>query len=199
MLGMSKEPGGLVGSEFTRYLLGRTCASVGLVLGCASGRALAQMHSARIFLTLDEIRERGVRVDSGSEVAECLVRGLKLVSSGVMVASGSSLLFRGCESLYLLGELGLSAQVFYRIYRAYQRRMNLQEGKAGGSVGGELAKMYTRAGAILVCDAVEAASFILEIWPLYLVVGLVRGGSCLWYYHGNVLEWCKEVYRWCFK
>lgn len=176
--GMYKQ--GILKSEFARYALSRACVSAGLVLGVGSVSALANMHSARIFLSLQEMKEHwGARRHEGVFFAS---RASGVVSSALLLGGGVSPLFRAAEGVHLALECAGSAQQFWRVWAAAKR-----------SSGAEIQKMLRVSGAALGCSAAEVLAVALGWWKLYLGVTVFRLSYSLYGLHRSALKRLKQI------
>ncbi|KAI5188656.1 hypothetical protein NECID01_0269 [Nematocida sp. AWRm77] len=162
-------------SEFARYTVSRLCAATGLAFGLGSHTALANMHSARIFLGLREAKDQWSV--SKTDVSFLAAKGSGVLSSSLFLCYGMSPAFRMAESWHMLSQCTESALQFRRIYQASQR-----------SSGTEIKSMLVRAGVGLGCDIVETAAFMGGWWKVYLGISLIRLSYSVFGRYGNILK-----------
>jgi len=167
---------GILQSEFTRYAVGRLCGSIGLCFGFPSGAALSNMHSARLVLGLDELRE--ALPDLKNSALEVSSKAAKIISSSVFLCTGNSSLFKVAECVYLAVETANSGLKVKRIHEALKKR----------SESKELRRMEQKAAAAFFCDLAEFFAVGLELWPVYAVVTLLRVSYFLFDRYGDQLR-----------
>ncbi|KAI5163174.1 hypothetical protein NEAUS04_1401 [Nematocida ausubeli] len=157
-------------TELLRYAVSTGIFGIGMSLNLQSPAAIMNMHSARIFLNIQEMREQWMY--SGLDTQRAITTAGSIVSSAAILISGHSRVSRVAESTYLALEAVGKVQQWLRI-----RRIARSSAPASTT---QISEMYSKATFSTVIALVELFSYMFSIWPIYLLVAVLKGGHFLY-------------------
>ncbi|KAI5190103.1 hypothetical protein NEMIN01_0888 [Nematocida minor] len=176
-------------TELLRYALCTGIVSIGMSFNKQSPAALMNMHSARIFLTLQEAKEQYAY--SGMDALQAAKTASGVVASCSVLVLGYSRVSCALESVHLAVEAVRVIEQWIRVRKVMKRT-------AGNKPAKQLAEMHNKAVFCMACAVAEFASFTFRLWPVYLCVHAVKG---VYFLHKllseNPMFYINKLYETC--
>ncbi|KAI5167664.1 hypothetical protein NEIRO03_0632 [Nematocida sp. AWRm78] len=156
-------------TEFLRYAVSTGVFGMGMSLGVQSPAALMNIHSARIFLTIQDVKEQWTY--SGMDLPRALTSAGSVLSSSVILVSGYSRAARVTESAYLAMEAFCKLEQWVNIWKVK---------RAQSAPSNQLMAIYSKASFSAVISVVELLSFMFSIWPVYFLANVLKGSHFIY-------------------